>query len=385
MNLTKRNMFKIVLLVLVSIILFGLVQNYKVVLELLKKLIKVFLPFIIGGSIAFILNVPMSFFEKRLFISRKPGKKEINLKIKRTLCIIISAIIVFGIVATFFSLAVGEIGNSISTVIKEIPKFMNNLSEKINGIGQRFNLSGKLLDRIDINWDKVSKKLLDFMKNDSGEVINKTIGVTADVVGVTVSTIIGIFFSIYVLYSKEKLGSQIKRLAYSLLKKERADKIFEILSLSSDIFSRFFVGQCCEALILGLLCYFGMLIFKMPNAALISSVIGVTALIPVFGAFIGIIFGAFIILLVSPVKAFWFIVFVIILQQIEGNLIYPKVVGKSVGLPGIWVLFSVTVGGGLFGAAGLLISVPVCSVIYCLLKRYTEKKNPQIPEQKAEE
>ena len=213
--------------------------------------------------------------------------------------------------------------------------------------------------------------------SNTGAMINKTIGVTSNVLSGLFNFVIGFVLSIYILASKEKLCRQGARLLRVILPEAACDRIFRVLAMSSGVFTKFISGQCVEALILGALCYIGMLIFRMPYALMISALIAVTALIPVFGAFIGTSVGALMILLISPLKAVGFVLFIIILQQIESNVIYPRVVGNSVGLPGIWVLLSVTLFGSIFGAVGLLLGVPFCAVLYCLVRDFVKKREAE--------
>jgi len=197
---------------------------------------------------------------------------------------------------------------------------------------------------------------------------------TSSLFGGIVDLVLGFVFSMYVLSQKEKLGSNVKKVMNTFLPQKRVGQVTEIIAISDKAFSNFITGQLTEALIIGALCFIGMVAFNMPYALTISVLVGFTALIPVFGAFIGTAIGAFLILMVSPIKAVWFIVFIIVLQQIEGNFIYPKVVGKSVGLPGIWVLTAVTIGNGMFGLLGMIVAVPTFSVLYTLLKKVVDNK-----------
>ena len=204
--------------------------------------------------------------------------------------------------------------------------------------------------------------------------MNTTFNVTASIVSVVVDIVLGVAFSLYVLAQKETLGRQFKKIIYALFNQQKADRLLDLTRLTDGVFTKFVTGQLTEAVIIGVLCFIGMLIFRMPYALVISVLVGFTALIPIFGALFGTAVGAFLILLESPVKAFWFVIFIIILQQLEGNLIYPRVVGKSVGLPGIWVLVAVTVGGSAMGIGGMLFAVPVATVLYVIFKEYIQKK-----------
>lgn len=242
-----------------------------------------------------------------------------------------------------------------------------------------------VFQNINIDWNKVVNIVTDSIKNGGSAVFNTTLGITSSIVGGVMNLVLSLVFSIYLLLQKEQLGAQLKNVMLAFLPPQRVEKILSVGRLSNRIFSKFVSGQCTEAVILGLLCFTGMSIFSMPYAMMISVVVGVTALIPMFGAFIGAGIGAFLILMVDPMQAFWFLIYIVVLQQLEGNLIYPRVVGKSVGLPGLWVLVAVTIGGNLWGVMGILLSVPLCSVVYSLFRQLVrdrlKKKHVPVPKE----
>jgi len=241
-----------------------------------------------------------------------------------------------------------------------------------------------LMEQITIDWDEIIKKISVMLQNMASTMVDSGIGAIGNIVGAVVNFLIGFVFSIYILLSKEKLGSQNKQVLYALLKENQADKILEVCSISYRIFSKFLSGQCLEACILGGMFVVAMTIFKLPYALLIGVLIAFCALIPIVGAFIGCGVGIFLILMVSPVKALVFLVLFLVLQQVEGNLVYPKVVGNSVGLPSIWVLAAVTIGGNLMGVVGMLVFIPLCSVAYTLFRMYVKRRlaEKDVPEEK---
>jgi predicted PurR-regulated permease PerM len=268
-----------------------------------------------------------------------------------------------------------ELINTVSSLIKMLPDFAKQLDSwwsELKVLLEHYNI---VLPSLDFDMSRVLETVNNFISNYGEKFINTTVNITTTIVTFIVNLVLAIVFSIYLLSQKETIGKQVKKVLYAVFRNDRVTKLLDVASLSNQSFSRFVAGQLLEAVIIGILCFIGMLIFRMPYAGVISVLVGFTALIPVFGAFIGTAVGAFLILLVNPMKALWFIVFIIVLQQVEGNLIYPKVVGKSVGLPGIWVLVAVTVGGGAFGIPGMLFGVPVCSVLYVLLKDFVTKRN----------
>lgn len=369
MELNKKNIIKLLLIIFISILLFTTIQNYNAFLSSVSKIWKTLLPFVTGLCIAFILNIPMKFFENKLFKS-KNIKHKINFKIKRPISLILSLLLCISIFTLFFTLIVPEIKNTATSFASQIPSYATKLSVWANDLFNKYNLSTDLLDQFEVDWFSISKSLTEKFSQGGSTVLNGAIGFTSSIFKVLFSFLLGLIFSIYLLSSKEKLIRQSKKILYSIFAEKKATRIIEVAKISNDILYKFVTGQFTEALILGSLCFIGMKIFRIPYALTIASMITITALIPVVGALIGTIVGALLILTISPIKSLTFIIFILILQQIEGNIIYPKVVGSSIGLPGIWVLFSVTVGGSLFGAIGIIVSVPLCSILYCLIKTW---------------
>jgi predicted PurR-regulated permease PerM len=250
-----------------------------------------------------------------------------------------------------------------------IPVFFRSIPGWVDHFTERFpDFNQWLLENVQVDWNRIGNTLMDWGKNSTSILLGSTISAITYVFGITFNLIIGFIFSIYLLYSKERLARQMKRLLYAYLSEHKADRILYIGRLANRVFYQFVTGQMLEAVILGLLCFAGMLVLRIPFAPVASILVFITAFIPLFGAFIGTAVAAFIILMVSPAKALWFILFIIVLQQFEGNVIYPRVMGNSVGLPAMWVLFAVTVGGSTFGIVGMLLAVPVTSIVYTLLK-----------------
>lgn len=374
MNLNKKSILKILLIIFASILFYVLLQNVGTTATVIGQILRILAPFILGLCMAFIFNVPMRFLETKLFAKTAKKHPKIWRRLHRPLCLTLSIFIILAVLTVFLLLIIPEIRQTVITVAEGLPEQVEALSNTLKTWADRFNISYEEFDLWDVDWNTLSSTLLDSFQDGGKTVIRTTIDFTSGVVNGVVNLVLGFAFSIYILASKDKLTVQVKKLAYAILPEKAAAGIFRITSLANGIFTHFVIGQCTEALILGALCYMGMLIFNMPYAMLISSLIAVTALVPLFGAFIGTAVGALMILLQSPIQALWFVLFIIVLQQLESNIIYPKVVGNSVGLPGIWVLFSVTAGGSSFGIAGMLVSVPLCAVIYCLLREFVDKR-----------
>lgn len=359
----KKGIKKNVILIITYIaLLIFLLVNFEKLLEILVYIINIFSPFIFGVIVAFVLNVLVNFVENKLF---GKSKKKVWLKLKRPLSITLSIILVVLIIVFIMNLLIPQLKNSVSLFTNSLPTY----KEDIIDIMYNFNLEDATIDKVSNYLDNFSKVITDYIKGNSKDVITVTTEVATSLIVIVGKVIIAVVFAIYIIAQKETLKRQFNKVMSAYLKPKDVSRINKYASMANSTFSNFVTGQCLEALIFGSLCFVGMVILRLPYAPTIAVLLGFTALIPVFGAFIGTILGAFLILMISPVKAIIFVIFILILQQIEGNLIYPKVVGKSVGLPGIWVLLSVTVGASVGGILGMLIATPLCSLLYILFKQ----------------
>lgn len=377
MELDKKNVKKVLLIVTFSIVLFLGLQNIDVVFQYIGIFLRVLNPFILGICFAFILNVFLKLIEEKLFgfLNRKNFK--VWNKCKRPVCILLSLAVIIGVIFIIMFLIVPELKRTFDIIITNFPRYMEQLKIWIEQLMITFNISADVLANIQSGWDSLVRSITEFLQNGSLNFLNTTVNITTSIFSGVVRMILALVFALYILGQKERLSDQLKRVITAYLPEEKADRMFYIGELSNRVFSNFVSGQLTEATLLGLLCFLGMTIFRMPYASMVAILVGFTALIPLFGAFIGTGIGAFLILMVSPIKAFWFIVFIIVLQQIEGNFIYPKVVGSSVGLPSIWVFSAITLGSRMFGVPGMLISVPLCSVLYCLFREAVRKRIDQ--------
>ena len=337
--------------------------NFSKIIAFLGKVISIFSPFLLGIILAFVLNVLNNFIEKKIFGKIKPSK--IWNKIKRPLCITLSLILVFLTIFFVMNLLIPQLKNSASLFTDTLPAY----KEDIIGILNKFDVDESTVNKVGEYLDNFGKVITDYIKGNSKDVITVTTEVATSVVNIISKGIITLVFAIYMIAQKETLSRQINKVMKAYLKPKTINKINTVGTLANKTFSNFVTGQCLEALIFGSLVFVGMLIFRFPYASTIGVLLGFTALIPIFGAFIGTAVGFILIMMVSPVKAILFVVFIIVLQQIEGNLIYPRVVGKSIGLPGMWVLLSVTVGGSIGGILGMLIATPLCSLLYALFTK----------------
>lgn len=370
MELNKRSVKRILLIITFTVLLIWGVYNHKQLGEILLGIYSLISPFVIGLCIAYIVNVllrPIENLWMKLLNKRKGKWPE---KLKRPLCLLLTILLVIGIILAIVLIIMPELRDSVASLIDMIPSYAEEV--------QRWWVSlSTFLDKYNVDlpeFDFKPDKLIDILKDGGTVLFNTTASVAGSIVTAVMNFVIAFAFSIYILAQKETLKRQSMKVLTAVMKPEKLDKLLNLLRLANKTFTNFITGQLTEAVIIGALCFIGMTIFRMPYAPAISVLVGFTALIPVFGAFIGTAVGAFLILLVKPIQAVWFVIFIIVLQQFEGNLIYPKVVGKSVGLPGIWVLVAVTVGGNAMGVMGMLISVPLCSVLYAVSREAVNNK-----------
>lgn len=377
MDLNKKNIKKIMGLIAFAILLYVGLQNTKIFAGALRYVIGLITPFLIGGCIAFVLNVPMRFFEKNLFAHKKWSATSRARKLKRILSLILTIVVVFGVVVVVLFMVVPElyksfaaIGRELSYMSVRIPQMLDQAADMLPIF--RDEIASLRDNFLNVDWREVGILIKDFLQNSN--FLSSTLNIATSVASGVANTIIGLVFAIYILLQKENLGRQFRRLFYAVFPERHVDRFIEVCYLTSSSFNSFLSGQCLEAFILGLMFFITMSLFRMPYALVIAVLIGVTALIPIFGAFIGCIVGAFLILIVNPVQALWFVLLFLVLQQIEGNIIYPRVVGSSVGLPSIWVLVAVTLGASFAGVLGILFAIPIVSVVYTLLREYVREQ-----------
>lgn len=357
----------LLIITFVALIIFGLV-NFDKIIDIFLYIVNIFSPFIIGVILAFIINVLVNFIERRIFGGIKETKTW--LKIKRPISILLSMIIIILIIVFVMNLIIPQLKNSLSLFTDTLPEYKEDVVDVMN----RFDMEESSINTVSEYLDNFGKVITDYIKGNSKDVISMTTEFASSIFGIVSSTIIAIVFAIYIIAQKEILVRQFDKIMHAFFKPKVINKIYEIAFLANKSFSNFVTGQCLEAFIIGTLCFIGMVIFGLPYASTVSVLIGFTALIPVFGSIIGTGIGAFLILMVSPVKAIIFVIFIVVLQQIDNNFIYPKVVGKSIGLPGMWVLLSVTVGARVGGILGMLIATPLCSMLYVLFSRSVNEK-----------
>ena len=361
-------------LVAFGVLLFVGLQNLGTVWGFVQILIGLLMPFIIGLCIAFILSVPMRAVETHLFrpLDKKCGR--IWRKIRRPLAATVTLLLALGVLAAAVFLIIPELGRSLRTLADSIPGFIARAQAWLTELAQKYPQWQDWINDLQLDWNAIAQKLLAFAQSGAVDLFNSTVSLATSIFSGVFNLFLGVIFAMYVLMQKETLARQITNVLRAHLPDAKTDRLLEIGRLSNRTFSRFLTGQCLEAVILGLMFFVTMCIFRFPYALMIAVLIAVLALIPIFGAIIGCVVGAFLIFVGDPMQAFWFVVMFLILQQIEGNFIYPKVVGTSVGLPSIWVLAAVTVGGGVMCIFGMLVSVPLSSVLYSLLRDSTNRR-----------
>ena len=372
MNLDRENMKKLMFLITFTIILLVGVQRLDVVLGTLDVLWTIFFPFVLEAAIAFLLNVPMSFMEKRLFGEEK--KEKWKRKLARPLSLLLTIVLVMAVIALVIFVVVPELSSTVSSLAAQIEAALPKAQSWLESTFRDNEQVSAWIDSQEVNWEAMVQTALNMLQTGAGSVLASTVVVARGIINALYTFIISVIFACYVLVQKEKLSVQAQKLLRAVFPEKHADRITYIFSLSYSTFTNFITGQCLEAAILGTMFFVVMSVLKFPYALLVGVLVAFTALIPIFGAFIGCAIGAFLILVVNPMRALAFIILFLVLQQIEGNLIYPHVVGNSVGLPSIWVLVAVTVGGNLMGIAGMLVFIPITSVLYTLLREWVYRR-----------
>ena len=368
MQLDKENIKKIRWLIAFAILLYLGVQNLHIVISTVRVLLGFLFPFIIGFGIAFILNIPMKFIEHHLFGKALKQEKKTAQKLARPVSLVLSICFVICIIVML--VVVPELGATFVNIAKKIEENIPVFQKWIDNVFGNNPEVVKWAQSLDIEPGKIIDSVLGVLKNGVNNIVSSTVSITMGLLTTAMNVSIGFVFACYVLLQKEKLLQQIKKAMYAMFPEKPVRYLAHVWNLANRIFSSFITGQCIEAVILGSMFFVSMTILHFPYAMLVGVLISFTALIPLFGGIIGCWVAFFLILMISPVKAVLFLGLFLILQQIEGNLIYPHVVGGSVGLPSIWVLVAVTLGGSLMGIAGMLIFIPTVSVIYTLFREW---------------
>lgn len=410
MNFDRQLFRKLLAVVAFGVLLNFAVQHLPVLAQGFSWVGAIIEPFLLGGVVAFILNVPLSAIERFLFPDKKtsvietviikenelqdkagemllstlpggrkaaknqlPRERSLDVsRFRRPISLTVTLLLVAAVIAFVFGMVIPELGRTATSLLAALPGYFDSAQKWAMELLEGNQELTEYIAGLELDWATLSAQAVTMIE-ESG-LIESIFGTASSLVGGVVSVVIGLVFSIYVLMRKEQLGRQIKMILYAFLPNEVCEQIIRIASVSSKTFSRFLSGQCTEAVILGTLFFIVMTLFGFPYALLCGVFIGFTALVPIFGSFLGCAVGAFLILMVDPERTIWFIIMFLILQQIEGQLIYPHVVGNAVGLPSIWVLAAVSIGGSMFGIPGMLFFIPLSSVLYALLREVVYKR-----------
>ena len=369
MDLSKMSIKKIRELIVFTALLVVALWKFDVVLGVLKTIWDIIFPFVLGGAIAFLTNVPMSFLEKKIFENVKKKNKIVR-KLKRPISLILTIVLVVGVIALVMFGVIPQLTRTMGTLVTSINDFIPQMQSWIGEIFHNNQEIMNLVDQIEFDPDQAIKWGISLLGNGAGNMMNTTMSAVGSIVSGVATFFIAFSFACYILFQKEKLHIQIRKVFFAFLPRQKADTFLKVCSLTYRTFANFLAGQCLEAVILGSMFVVTLSILRMPYALLIGILIAFTALIPIFGAFIGCAVGSFLIFMVNPQQAILFVIVFLVLQQIEGNLIYPHVVGESVGLPSIWVLAAVTIGGNLMGIVGMLVFIPLLSVLYTIFREF---------------
>ena len=367
MEWNKQTVKNLLLVVCGGVLFYSALQHVHGVVTAVRWIVRLLWPFLLGGAIAFVLNVPMRAIERGLFSIEKQGKG-----FRRPLALLLTLVAVIGVLSLASGVIAPGIGEALSSIVDQLPGAVSRFQDWLVDLEQYVPLLEEVVAGWDLEWTAISTKLISLLKNWGTALLSTGGGFIGGLVSGVSTFFIALVFSFYVLMQKEKLGRQVRQILYALLPEAKADQTLAVVRMTGRTFSSFLSGQCLEACILGTLFAVSMTLFRLPYALLVGVLIALTALIPIVGAFIGCGVGALLIAITDPVKALFFIVLFLVLQQLEGNLIYPHVVGSSVGLPSIWVLAAVTLGGKLMGIAGMLLFIPLCSVVYALIRGFVK-------------
>ena len=374
MELNKKNMKGLMLLIIFAIAVHAIVQNPDIITNVFSWIYAVISPIVLGAVIAFVLNILLCFFDNRVFAKLNNCSNKFFVKLKRPLSLIATLFVAVFAIVIIVNVIFPQIGETLKMIGDAIIPFGTKVLEWVKELMISWDISVEQLREIELNWENIQQTLVNWVKNGSMSAVNIATSLSTSLFGMLFNFILAFIIAIYFLLQKEQIISVLNMCAKAYTREKTYNYVVKVAKLSNQSLSNFATGQLLEAVILGTLCFFGMLIFRFPYASVVSVLVGVTALIPMFGAWIGGGISAILILMADPMKALLFLLFIVILQQLEGNLIYPRVVGQSMGLPGLLVLLAVVIGGNLFGVVGILISVPLCSVVYTLIKESVIKR-----------
>ena len=385
MKLDRKNVRIILLIITFAVVLYTAAQNLAAIYGAVATVWNVFGVVITGLAMAFVLNVPLKLFENRVFYGMSEDRRPYVRKMRRPVSLVCALVVTLGVIVILIAVIMPQLTATVAEVASQLPDYINSVVQWLRDFLSGFGITIDALEDFSVDWEQVFSDLTTYLKEGSANVSesaasagSSVVSTVTDVGGSVISTVmntfLGLIVAVYVLAQKERIGHFMKRCIDAFLPHRASSAISRIASMASETFSNFVAGQFTDSCILGVLCYVCMRIFRFPYPEVISVVIGVTSLVPMVGSFIGEVIGALLILIVSPIKALLFIVMVLAIQQVDGAFIYPRIVGKSVGLPGVAVFCAVIVGGNVAGVLGSLLGVPVCALLYALLREAVDAR-----------
>ena len=379
MKLDRKNVRTILLIIAFAVLLYTAAQNLASVYGAVRAVWRVFGVVITGLAMAFVLNVPLKLFENRVFYGMSEDRRPLVRKLRRPVSLVFALVVSLGLIGILIAVVLPQLTATVVEVAARLPEYISSAVNWLNDFLAGFGIEIESLKNFTVDWEKVFSELTTYLKEgsanvDGSSVVDTVTGVGTSVVSTVMNTFLGLVVAVYILAQKERIGRFTRRCIDAFLPQKAASGLARIASMASETFSNFVAGQLADSCILGILCYICMRIFRFPYPEVISVVIGVTSLVPMVGSFIGEVIGALLILIVSPLKALLFVVMVLAIQQVDGAFIYPRIVGRSVGLPGVAVFCAVIVGGNVAGVIGAMIGVPVCALIYALLREAVDAR-----------
>ncbi|MDI9469764.1 MAG: AI-2E family transporter [Bacillota bacterium] len=366
MDLNSQNTRRILLIITFAVLLFLAVQNITAIWRFIAWIFGIVGPLLVGAAMAFVINVPMAAIEKRFFSQPWKRGDSFRRRAARPTAMLVTLLLILAAIGGLFFLVIPEIARSIASLAERLPSFIRELQAWIRDLSHDIPAIGEVIQESDLDLNKLGGGLTKWLTDASGQIASMAVSITGRVVGVIFDLFMSLIFALYILSRKERLGEQARSLLYAFLPEARADRIVTLTSLVADSFANFLTGQVTEAFILAVLMFITNSLFRFPYALMISVLVGTLNLIPIFGAVIGALIGAILVLIESPMLAIGFLIVNIVVQQFENNVIYPRTVGKQVGLPAMWVLAATVVGGAVGGVAGILLAIPLLSVLYVL-------------------
>lgn len=379
MKLDRKNVRTILLIIAFAVLLYTAAQNLASVYGAVRTVWRVFGVVITGLAMAFVLNVPLKLFENRVFYGMSEDRRPLVRKLRRPVSLVFALVVSLGLIGILIAVVLPQLTATVAEVAARLPEYISSAVNWLNDFLAGFGIEIESLKNFTVDWEKVFSELTTYLKEgsanvDGSSVVDTVTGVGTSVVSTVMNTFLGLVVAVYILAQKERIGRFTRRCIDAFLPQKAASGLARIASMASETFSNFVAGQLADSCILGILCYICMRVFRFPYPEVISVVIGVTSLVPMVGSFIGEVIGALLILIVSPLKALLFVVMVLAIQQVDGAFIYPRIVGRSVGLPGVAVFCAVIVGGNVAGVIGAMIGVPVCALVYALLREAVDAR-----------